>query len=106
MNKYLHRTFDIKDRFGRTWGSFSVQKVFNGNIHGQLHPASDFDSVRQIFIEHERAVESGIGDTETTTAAIVDLGAYVTDGCQKFSIGSIIFISSQLLVTCRIEGLL
>jgi len=103
MNEYLNKTFEIKDEKSRSWGTFTVRQVFDSNINGRLHPSPDYDQVKQVFLDHEKVIESGIGDSEKTTSAILKLGAYLTDGVKNYPISNILFISEKLLVTCKID---
>lgn len=100
----MPKSFTIKDKHGRLWGSFEVQREYAGKIHGYLSPSKEFDNVRSVFLDHETALSSESGDTETTSHAIVQLGAFLinNDTGKKIDIKNFVFINSNLLVTCEL----
>lgn len=101
----MYRSFTIKDKTNRTWGTFEVVRSHHGQVHGYLMAATEFDQVRHIFREHEKAFNDSDGDTDETAKKIVSLGAYLIDNESgaRINIGNVIFINEAMLVTCELE---
>jgi len=104
----MRQVFSIKDKDNRTWGTFQVARSEHGEVHGYLKTEQDFEQVRELFLEHERAFSNPDSDTELTGKKIVELGAYLVDSSsgERIDISNIIFINEDLLVSCelRIDG--
>ena len=102
MNSLIGNTYLIFDKLNRNWGTFKVEKVRYGCVHGKLAPTSVFSEVRPLFQQYDRYLTEN--SFEYSSSDIVELGVYLVEKTsnQKIDISDTIYISSELLVTCKI----
>ena len=101
--------YKIIDNQDRTWGTFTVSRIDNDNIHGYLEATDIYiQSIHPIFIEHENTFLDPQDNTDKTIKKIIQLGAYLIDEStdKEIDIDKIIFINQNYLVTCKNPGIL
>jgi hypothetical protein len=99
----VSRSFTIRDRHGRTWGSFGVMSEKYGKIFGYLEPTEQFAEVKAVFVQHARSVAQRSRDAaDRSIDQIAELGAYVVDNetGEAFDLRGEIFVDEKLLVAC------
>ena len=103
----MNRSFTIRDRHGRTWGSFDVVSDKYGKIFGYLQPTEQFAEVRDVFLAHGRLLAQRTrAGADDSIDKIAKLGAYVVDNetGEVFDVRGEIFVDDRLLVGCAIYG--
>jgi hypothetical protein len=100
----MPRSFEIRDRFGRNWGTFVANHDDGAEIHGRLSPGADFEKVLEVFARHDEAFDNGSTSLEGSADAIANLGAYLIDleTRHEYDVGGRIFVNRELLVSCEL----